>query len=252
MNEDLLKQVIIRILSSPELQPLLNSTNVSQVAKPGCLILLNSQEDICHLAALTARYQQDYELGICAESQLELPYELKQIDCKQAWQHSHWQRLHIPVCSQDQLAQIALGVCTDWLTGFVSQGIIAGIPVEIGRVNWRFTAKTPEPYRQLFANYVRQAAGFGVMIADDYFTDCRPALAASGMNEPRRSVEETYGQQARSELKYDKKLLAAKEAAQLPPNGILQVAKSTIITPVAIDVLKQQKIEVYREGVRCL
>ena len=252
MNEAMLKEIITRILSSPELQSLITVDSEVPGAKPGCLVLLNNQESVCQLTALEERYRQDYYLRVCVDGPIELAKNINRVSYEEAMRESQWERIHVPVCSADQLAQIALGLCTDHTTKLISRGIIAGIPVEIERVNWEFTARTPEKYRQIFENYVRQVVGFGVIIAENYFSLQQPAVLVSGGSKEPQSSQVSCEQQLHSDVRYEKRLLSGKEALQLPGNGVLQIDKSTVLTPTAIDVLKQQKIEVYREGVRCL
>ena len=56
----------------------------------------------------------------------------------------------------------------------------------------------------------------------------------------------------RPEVPYDKKLMTEKEAVLLPEQAVLKLKRATILTPAAIDTLKQLRVQVYREGVRFL
>ncbi len=56
----------------------------------------------------------------------------------------------------------------------------------------------------------------------------------------------------RPEVPFDKKLMTEKEAVLLPEQAVLNLKRATILTPAAIDVLKQMRVQVYREGVRFL
>ena len=251
MNEATLQEIVTRILSSPEIQSLLAVNSEGEGAKPGCLILVNNQEDVCQLAALEERYRRDYSIGVCAVDAAPLAEnKTNRVSCETAMKGSRWERLHVPVCSADQIAQIALGLCTDQTSKLVAWAIASGMAVEIGRVQLNFTARTPERYRQMFENYIRQVADFGVAIAGNYSIAQQhvPVLALS--DEPQIS-QATPEQQSSRDVRYDKRLLSDKEALRLPANGVLRIAKSTVLTPAAIDVLKKQKVEVYREGVRC-
>lgn len=266
MNEAMLKEIITRILSSPELQSLLTISSQEQGAKPGCLILLNNQEAAFELHTLENRYGQDYSLRVCVVGPVEFAdKKIPRVSYEQAISEWHWARLHIPVCSADQLAQMALGLCTDLTSKMAAWAITAGIPVEIGRMNWGFTAKTPEKYRQMFENYACQLAGFGVMIAEHSFP-AKPPVPVSGqpasLHRPVPVTEkpaelqsqmplESQATAAVQAVQYDKRLLTNKEAGQIQSNQVLRIAKSTVLTPSAIDTLKKQKVEVYREGVRC-
>lgn len=247
MNEALLKEIITQILSSPELQALLATSSRVQDTKPGCLIVLNHQDGVRQLPELAERYRQDYCLEVCVVGPVELAAnKVTQVTYEQAIKQSHWARLQVPVCTPDQLAQIALGLSSDPTTKLVAWAIATGIPVEIGQVQWGFTAKTPETYRQLFAGYIRQAAEFGVAIGEKSSELPTPVREAT----PIEADQPPQERQAHPEVTYEKRLLSDKEALRL--NGVVRLGKTTVLTPGAIDVLKQQKVEVYREGVRFL
>jgi len=239
-------------LSSSEIQSLLAASAEGAGTKPGCLILLNSQEDVCQLPAIEERYRQEYSLGVCAIGSVELgDIKMNRVSCEEAMQGSHWKRIYIPLCSADQIAQIALGLCIDQTTKVVAQAILAGTPVEIGLVNLGFTATTPESYRQMFKNYLHQVAGFGVVIAGNAPIAKQPAAVLNKIVETQ-CCQASVDQQSHQDARFDEKLLSERKALALPSNVVLRIAKSTVITPTAIDVLKKQKVEVYREGVRCL
>ncbi|SMD14947.1 hypothetical protein SAMN04488500_1363 [Sporomusa malonica] len=264
MNEAMLKEIITRILSSPELQTLLTQSTPGQGAKPGCLIVLNHQDGVRQLPELAQRYSQDYSLEVCIIGPVELAAnKINRVTYEQAIKQSHWARLQIPVCTPDQLAQIALGLSADPTTKLVAWAIATGIPVEIGQVQWGFTAKTPEKYRQLFAGYLRQVAEFGVLMHGNCTAGPQPAGLTSQPAAPHNSqalqtIPAPYSSQQPPETQpqqpagvtYEKRLLSNKEALRL--SGVVRLSKTTVITPGAIDVLKQQKVEVYREGVRFL
>jgi hypothetical protein len=246
MNEALLKEIITQILSSPELQSLLTTSSQGQNAKPGCLIVLNHQDGVRQLPELAERYRQDYCLEVCVVGPVELAAnKVTRVTYEQAIKQSRWARLQVPVCTPDQLAQIALGLSSDPTTKLVAWAIATGIPVEIGQVQWGFTAKTPEKYRQLFAGYICQVADFGVVINEKHAE--LPEREITPIVVAQSSPPQV---QPHPEITYEKRLLSDKEALRL--NGVVRLSKTTVITPGAIDVLKQQKVEVYREGVRFL
>ncbi|SDF07989.1 hypothetical protein [Sporomusa acidovorans] len=250
MNEAVLTEIITRLLASPELQALLQPNTEICERRPGCLILVNSQQDLERLPTLTARYHPDYSLQVCALSSIEVPgKQINRISWEQAVEQPSWSRIHLPVCSADQLAQIALGLISDKVGRMIAWAISQGIPVEIGQLNLGFTAKTPDSYRQMFAEYVRRVTGFGVVIAgSNSETQATPAVQPVPMVP---GSPEPLVQPLNSGIRYEKRLLSAKEALQFPLKGIIRIAKTTVVAPGAIDVLKKQKIEVYREGVRC-
>lgn len=263
MNQDLLKEIITRILLSPELQHLLAQSPPEQNPKPGCLIVLSHQDGVRQLSELAERYSQDYSLAICVTGPVELAVsQINRITCEQAICQSHWACLQIPVCTPDQLAQMALGLTTDPTTKLAAWAIACGLPVEIGQIEWGFTVQTPEPYRRLFAGYLQQLAGFGVRLAENTLAASIPAglvtkPAAQVSSQTQSSVAASFSSQPSAEsqpqpavLPYEKRLLSDKEALKM--KGAVQLSKATVLTPGAIDILKQQKVEVYREGVRFL
>lgn len=249
MTEALVKEIITQILAAPELQALLSGSINRQAAKPGCLIVVDGEEAVFQLKKTENRLRQDYSVSVCVVGGTEAGDSINRISCEQAFSHC-WELLHIPVCSAEQLAQIALGLQSDQVSKLAAQAINKGISVTIGRVNWEFTARTPQSYRQLFASYVRQAAAFGVVIEGGSWDLPQPA-PEQVPEEVQESGEMVSCQLPQSDRKYDKRLLSDKEALQLPGNSVLRIVKSTVLTPTAIDILKTQRIEVYREGVRC-
>ncbi|MDF2569648.1 MAG: Flavoprotein [Sporomusa sp.] len=249
MNEALLKEIITQILSSPELQSLLTTSSLGQATKPGCLIVLNHQDGVRQLPELAERYRQDYCMEVCVVGPVELAAnKVTRVTYEQAIK-SRWARLQVPVCTPDQLAQIALGLSADPTTKLVAWAIATGIPVEIGQVQWGFTDKTPATYRQLFAGYIRQVAEFGVAICEKSSELPTPVREVTPIA-VAQSSQPVQVQPPPPAVTYEKRLLSDKEALRL--NGVVRLGKTTVITPGAIDVLKQQKVEVYREGVRFL
>ena len=58
--------------------------------------------------------------------------------------------------------------------------------------------------------------------------------------------------ETRSAIRYEKNLMTEKEAILLPEYAVLMLNKAVVLTPSAIDTLKRQKVQVYKEGVRFL
>ncbi len=264
MNEELLRTVIARILAAPELQALLTAGTPGGAARPGCLIVLNDEDSVRQLPAIAAQYGQDYSLAVCVAGPVEPgDNNIPQVTCEQARQQTHWACLQVPVCTPGQVAQMAHGLSHDPTTRLVAWAITAGLPVTIGQVRWEFTGKTPAAYRQLFAGYVRQLAEFGVLIAGEAPV-CpepadpagKPAAFTGSQGGPGLAVCPSHltapASRIPSAVTYEQRLLTNKEALRLPGNGVVQLGRKTVLTPGAIDILKQQKIAVYREGVRCL
>ena len=58
--------------------------------------------------------------------------------------------------------------------------------------------------------------------------------------------------ETRAAIRYEKNLMTEKEAILLPEYAVLMLNKAVVLTPSAIDTLKRQKVQVYKEGVRFL
>ena len=258
MNQDILTEIITRLLSAPELQALLHGgTAMAEPAgKPGCLVLVTSQADLSELPALTERYRPDYAVAACITGPTELTgNNIRRVTAEQAMQAGSWQRLHIPACSREQLAQLALGLSGDQTGQLAAWAISRGIPVEIGQIHWDFTEQTPASYRQLFAGYAEQVAGFGVSMPDHENTNDTILLQPAGTTSPVPALQTRQipsQPPAQTESRYEKRLLGGKEAAGLADSQTVRIAKTTVLTPAAIDIFKSRKTEVYREGVRCI
>jgi hypothetical protein len=258
MNEALLTQIITRLLSAPELQALLHGgTAMAEPAgKPGCLVLVTGQADLSELPALTERYRPDYFVAACVAGQVDLTdSRIPAVTWEQAIRQTNWQRLHIPACSREQLARIALGLRGDQTGQLAAWAITRGIPVEIGKIHWDFTEQTPASYRQLFAGYAEQVAGFGVSMPDHENTNDTILLQPAGTTSPVPALQTKQipsQPPAQTETRYEKRLLGGREAAGLADSQTVRIAKTTVLTPAAIDIFKSRKTEVYREGVRCI
>lgn len=280
MNEKLLREVIARVLSDPTVQGLLKSGNPEILAeKPACLVLVESEESLQSLTDIERCYGSDLDVKLCivGDEELQVESSVSRISWGKVKEKRTWERMVIPVCSSGQLAQIALGLCLDKVSELTSWAIKQNIPVEIGQVKDEFTAQTPQAYRDLFAGYVKQVTAYGVMIGDD----CKVVAAASVLQTVAASVPsvaslpttnvssggesdlvpwsfsvdrkpEESTPACRCQTSFTKRLFTVKEAMALAPYTVLQVAKGTVLTPSALDTLKSNKVEVVRQGVKCL
>jgi hypothetical protein len=282
MHEDLVKTIISQILAAPELQALLLRQSDTAAVKPGCLIVLNHQDGVRQLPAIAGSYP-GHRLAVCIAGPVELAAtNISRVTCEQARQQTHWACLQVPVCTPDQLAHIALGLSHDPTTTLVAWAIAAGLPVEIGQVQWGFTDKTPAAYRQLFVGYIQQSAAFGVTIADlctaghvagqavrqtppllagqsptaalQSLEPARPSPGLQALDIPQSSpaIPSSPAPHTPAAATYTKRLLSDKEAVRLTGQQVVHLSQTTVLTPGAIDIFKQHKIEVYREGVRCI
>jgi hypothetical protein len=258
MDDSLVKEIVARILADPRFQAMLTAPSQKEAAtKPVALVVADSEAAVALLPDLQERWGASCALQVCLSGPVQAAKTaLPQRSCPEALQDRGWSRLLVPVCSSGQLAEIALGLCGTSLSALVGEAILRGIPVEIGQVDYGFTDRTPAAYRQLFESHAKTVAAYGVTIGATMAPSAPaqpsaalpPVAAAStlpGMVVAKEAV-------CRPEVPYDKKLMTEKEAVLLPEQALLQLKRSTILTPSAIDALKQLKVQVYREGVRFL
>ena len=260
MDEGLVKELVARILADPRFLALMPQVRVAPgFQTPKTLIVIEEEAGLRELPELQQRWSANTALQVCVTGSVSAPgLSLPQISFEQALADNSWSRILIPVCSGKQLTQIALGDRQGKLADLVGQAILQGIPVEIQQVDFGFTDRTPLPYRQLMEKYVAQVATYGVTVVGQK----KPAELAV------QSVERLPVQEAivtgssgmariepaakEEEITFEQKLMTEKEAILLPDHAVLKVARTTVLTPAAIDVLKSRKLQVYREGVRYL
>lgn len=280
MNEKLLREVIARVLSDPTVQGMLKNENPEILPeKPACLVLVESKEGLQSLSDIERCYGSDLDVKLCivGDEELQVESSVSRISWVNVKEKRTWKRIVIPVCSSGQLAQIALGLSLDKVSELTSWAIKQNIPVEIGQVKNEFTERTSQAYRDLFAGYVKQVTAYGVMIGDG----CKVAAAApvlqtiAALVPPVASLPTTNVSSGgesdlvpwsfsvdrkpedstpacRCQISFTKRLFTVKEAMALAPYTVLQVAKGTVLTPSALDALKSNKVEVVRQGVKCL
>jgi len=261
VNESLLREIIIRVLADPQFQPLL-ATAGHPATREECLIVVENREGLQAVAGLQQRWGLEYSLRLCVAGPLSVPDAiLPQIPWDQAMASTAWARVFIPCCTGRQLANIANGVSQDKISELAGRAVLQGIPVEIGRVDYGFTEKTPAAYKTLLTDYARQVAAYGITVGDSQPAPAAvfPApVAAAPVAEMPWTAGEQVGARApkapdmRPTIPFDGRLLAEKDAIMLPKHAVLLIAASTVLTPSALDILKKQKIEVYRQGVRFL
>ena len=254
MDETVLREIIARIMSDPRLQPLLAAGATKN--KETSLIVIENEAGLRALPEIQKRWGCCSELQLCLAGPVShTAATMPQISCEQAMQFTTWSRIIIPFCSAPQLGEIALGFHHGKVTELAAWAILQGIPVEIGCVEYGFTAKTPEAYRRRLEGYAEQVAAYGVKIGD-----MQPSQPAAQNVQPLPpSLPWTFGEpvhspepESRSSIAFEKILMTEKEAILLPEHAVLTLKKSTVLTPSAIDVLKRQKVQVYKEGVRFL
>ena len=258
MDENILREVIARIMADPRLQPLLAAAAAkSSVQKPNCLVVIENETGLRALPEILKQWGNYAELQLCLAGPISVPSaSLPQVSCEGAITRSDWSRILLPVCTAQQVAEVALGLRRDKVTDLIAWAILQGIPVEIGYIEYGFSDKTPVAYRQLMEGYVEQVAAYGVTVGKGSVCS-RPMLAT-----PTQSIPElpwSCGEpvnapepETRSAIRYEKNLMTEKEAILLPEYAVLMLNKAVVLTPSAIDTLKRQKVQVYKEGVRFL
>lgn len=261
MDESLVKKIVTLIMADPRFQAMFvgsarNEASPKQVA----VVVADNEAAVALLPKLQDRWRDSFSLQVCLDGSVAATkIELPQRSFQEVMTDKSWSRLLIPVCSGKQLAEIALGLQGTSISALAAEAILRGIPVEISRVNFAFTERTPVAYRKLFESYVEKVAAYGVIIDTGIMP---PAELATPVSVTSPSVpiltkdltktsvlkETTF----HKEVLYDKNLMTEKEAVLLPEQAVLNLSRATIITPSAIDALKHMKVQVYREGVRYL
>ena len=261
MDDSLVKEIVARILADPRFQAMLTAPSPNGAAtKPVALVVADSEAAVALLPDLQERWGAGYSLQVCLSGPVPAAkIALPQRSCPEALRDQDWSRLLIPVCSGPQLAEIAMGLCGTPLAALAAEAILRGIPVEIGQVDYGFTDRTPAAYRQLFEGHAKTVAAYGVTIGGKAvpLAATAPAVvlpAPSSAVLPGNLVEAAVAKDPafRPEVPYDNKLMTEKEAVLLPEQAVLKLKRATILTPAAIDTLKQLRVQVYREGVRFL
>jgi len=245
------------------LQSLLAASQ-SEPAKQQSLVFVDNRESQQALPELERRWGAECSLSFCMDDFPERRAATgPQITWEMAMADTKWTRILVPVCSGQQLAHIALGLSTDKLTSLVGWSIRQGMAVVIDRVDYGFTERTPEAYRVMLNGYVRQVAAYGVIVGAPALklTSNQPEADRLSLPEIPWSLAEpvknklTKADEASRQcvaVSFDKRLFSEREAMSLTPLTVLNIAKSTVLTPSAIDVLKKLKVEVYRGEVKYL
>jgi hypothetical protein len=258
MDENILREVIARIMADPRLQPLLAAVAAkSSLQKPNCLVVIENEAGLRTLPEIQKQWGNCAELQLCLAGPISVPSaSLPQVSCENATARTDWSKILLPVCTAQQLGEVVLGFRRDKVTDLIAWAILQGIPVEIGYVDYGFSEKTPVAYRQLLEGYIDQVAAYGVTISKGSFcseplpaapTQSAPELPWS-CGEPVNAAEP----ETRAAIRYEKNLMTEKEAILLPEYAVLMLNKAVVLTPSAIDTLKRQKVQVYKEGVRFL
>ena len=245
MNEELIDQLVHRILSEPAFQALFQgneTTAGNKVLKPDALVLLNYVHDFERvLTAVKTRWGADYTLTILPSESVAkvnpaLPAGMTWITPQEALTKTNWQKIIVPACSANMLAKAALGVRDTPLSELIGRGITQGHPIELVTEYLGISAQTPKAYRELYEGYLQSVQSFGVQV----YAKIEDEKTASA---PTQDV-----------IRFEKKFLGDKDAYGFPEASRILVKRLTVISPLARDTLKQRRIEVCmdmeREGGR--
>lgn len=182
MNEDLINQIVRRILSDPALQTLiqesLTGNGETKALKQDGLLLLNYVPDFGRvLTAVKNRYGADYTLNVLPSDQVflakpELPDGMTWITAEDALTKRDWQKLILPACSPNLLAKIALGIRDNPMSELIGRGISEGNPIELVTEYLGFTAQTPQAYRDLYEGYLQKVQTYGVIVRATLDREC--------------------------------------------------------------------------------
>ncbi|OLN25762.1 flavoprotein [Desulfosporosinus metallidurans] len=245
MNEELINQLVHRILSEPAFQALLQGNGNgagNKAVKPAALVLLNYVPDFERvLSAVKTRWGAEYTLTILpsesvAKANPALPEDMNWITPQDALTKTDWQKIIVPACSANTLAKAALGLRDNPLSELIGRGITQGQPIELVTEYLGFTAQTPKAYLELYEGYLQKIKSYGVKV----YT--------------RIGDEKTAAEPTQDVIRFEKKFLGDKDAYGFPEASRVFVKRLTVISPLARDTLKIRRIELCtdmeREGGR--
>jgi hypothetical protein len=183
MNEELISQIVRRILSEPAFQGLLQgnkegSLEAVKAVKLDALVLLNYVPDFeKDLTALRQQFGADYTLSILPSEQVyaskpTLPEGLTWITPKDALSKTTWRKILIPTCSPNTLAKAALGIRDNPISEMIGRAMAQGIPTVLVTEYLGFTAQTPKAYRELYEGYRQTVQSYGVMVCETLREEC--------------------------------------------------------------------------------
>jgi len=264
MNEELINQILRRILSDPTLQGLLQeikNQEENNAVKSEALVLLNYVSDFPRLlTAVQQRWGYDYKLSILPSDQVylvkpELPVGMTWITAEDALSKSDWQKLILPACSLNTLAKAALGIRDNPICEMIGRGISKGNSIELVTEYLCLTSQTPLAYRELYEGYIRKLQSYGVMTCANLEERGPLALRSVLMDqtnqyeqtsvtyEPKKTGFYTESAPSLDEIRFEKKFLGDKQAYGFPEGSTILVKQGTVISPLARDTLKLRRIE---------
>jgi len=252
MDEQLILGVIKQVLADPRLQALMAERPAPEAgrlpgaaARPDLLVLLNYAPDLPGiLQEIGRRFGAAYCIKVLASNAVtckpDLPAGLSWVTCQEAFA-GNWQRMILPTCSANTLAKIALGLRDTPISVLAGEGIARGIPLELCTARLGFTGQTPAPYRQLYEGYLKQVASYGVIIRDSL--QDRASFGGIPAACQRANCEPEPGM-----IGWNSRLLTERDVLAFPEGSTVKFGQSTIVTPLAKDLLKRRRVEIRREG----
>jgi len=281
MNEELINQIVSRILAEPAFQALLHGNpggnQENRVIRPEGIVLLNYVPEFEGvLTAVREEYGSDYKLSILPSDQAfvakpKLPEGMTWITPQEALEKTTWQKIIIPACSANTLAKAALGIRDNPISELIGRGITQGIETMLVTESLGFTAQTPKAYHDLYEGYLQTVQSYGVKVSARLKArETAPSVQTQAVipagsqpkgrslyapeqgfasSEHRRARTEqndassNQSEPIREEIRYDKKFLGDKQTYGIPEGSKLLVKRWTVISPLARDTLKSRRIE---------
>lgn len=253
MNDDLIAKIIRQVLADPRIQMLLKG-QVAPDARPQMLILLHYATDLpALLRQMCELWRDTYDLRVLASDTVEryrpeLPEGMEWITLEEAYGIC-WQRMVLPTCSANTLAKIALGLRDTPITIMAAEGIGRGIPVELCTSQLKFTERTPVAYRRLYQGYLKQVESYGVILREN-LSEMNPTLPAGKVAcLPVDADGQAETAESNRVISWKHRLMTEKDVLDFPVGCTVMVGTSTIISPLARDMIRKRRIDICREGV---
>ncbi|MDP4159345.1 MAG: flavoprotein [Bacillota bacterium] len=278
MNEELINQIVQRILSDSAFQALLNgyrngNTAGTKAVKSDALVLLNYVSDFEPiLNAVKNCWESEYTLTVLpsdsvAKAKPALPDGMNWITPQDALTKTDWQQIIVPACSTNTLAKAALGLRDNPLCELLGRGISQGTPIALVTESLGFTPQTPKAYLELYAGYLQNIQAYGVQVyarigdmnraPNNKTTNTVTAAVVTPvatatvlMNQEFERPSTTFSEQPLNVVRFEKKFLGDKDAYAFPEAARVLVNRFTVISPLARDTLRLRRVQLCIEGER--
>jgi len=258
VTAELIEEIIKHLIGDPRLRELLQQagqTAPPAPTDPAILVVLAGPVPTGTLAAVRERWGAG-NLQVVAmpelRAQVSLPQGMAWLEPLAAYERTHWSSIVVPVCPPGLLAKIALGLRDDFAADLLGRSLMAGCPVEILRLELECGRRTHASYLNLYAEYVAKIRSYGVVIRQlpDGLASAVPAAepAGSALRSPSGETPETVQRREPAAISFERKLLAERDALGFPEGSLVQVNARTVISPLALDVLRLRRITLKREG----